>query len=181
MKNLLILLCFIYLINLFISLPSEEILIKLKNDIIENKLLINPNKTHFLFDESNYTRLDINHKKMKILYEKQEDIYNNLKISNFIFVVDYIDENQESIELATKRLRQYLYYAFEVDIDNSIVALFSMKSRRVRISIGKKTNEKITDSDAQSMIDDLASFLRNEEYYEAWLKFVNDIKYYYNS
>ena len=57
---------FILLINLIISLLSDEIWNKAMKFYTENKMLVF-NKKHFIFDECNYTKLSINDTKMKTL------------------------------------------------------------------------------------------------------------------
>ena len=63
----------------------------------------------------------------------------------------------------------------------SVVALFSMETRRVRIRTGEITKESITDDEANEMINNLGSYLREGNYYEAWIKLIEDIDYYYNT
>ena len=55
------------------------------------------NHHHFIFDESNYTELPIYDNKMEVLYQKQENISQKYQISNYIFIVDNIDETQEKL------------------------------------------------------------------------------------
>ena len=82
-------------IKISTSLPSDNIWIKALSYIEEGKMIINENKTHFIFDESNYTALDINGQKMNILYEKQEKIFKKYNMSNYIFIVDNLDEKKK--------------------------------------------------------------------------------------
>ena len=65
-------------------------------------------------------------------------------------------------------------------MSNSVIALFSMKSRRIRIKLGILTQKNISDSNAKSIIKDLGSYLRNEDYYNAWIKLIDDIDRYFN-
>ena len=135
---------------------------------------------HFIFDESNYTGLDIYGDEMRELYERQENIFQKYQISNYIFVADNIDESQESIEDAADSLYRYIENYFEIDISNSVIALFSIETRRVRIKIGDKTQEYITDSEASDMITNLGEYLKKNDYYNAQIKLINDIEYYRN-
>ena len=128
-------------INILTSLPSDQIWTKTLSYIEQGKMIINENKTHFIFDESNYTALDINGNKMNILYEKQENISKKYNISNYIFIIDNLDENEESIEAATFNLFKYFYNIFKINMEKSIVALFSIKSRRLRIRTGEITKK----------------------------------------
>ena len=56
------------------------------------------NKTHFIFDEYNYTNLDINDNKMKVIYEKQESLLYDYGIFSYIFAVKNINDSIESLE-----------------------------------------------------------------------------------
>ena len=143
-------------------------------------MIINENKTHFIFDESNYTALDINGSKMNILYEKKENISKKYNISNYIFIIENLDENEESIEAATFNLFKYFYNIFKINMEKSIVALFSIKSRRVRIRTGEITKKNLDNDKLEAIIKDLAPFLRRKHYYKAWNRFLEDINYYYN-
>ncbi len=146
----------------------------------KNDTIIVTDYHHFIFDESNYTGLDINGTQMRELYERQENIFQKYQISNYIFVADNIDESQESIEDAADSLYRYIENYFEIDISNSVIALFSMETRRVRIKIGDKTQEYITDSEASDMITNVGEYLKKNDYYNAWIKLINDIEYYRN-
>ena len=168
------------LFSLFICLPSDDIWNSLISKINDRKIILNDKKTHFIYDESNYTKLDINSTKMNYLYQKQEDIFSKYNISNSIFIVDHLKENLESIEDATFNLCRYLSNYFNISMAESVVALFSMETRRVRIRTGEITKESITDDEAEKMIDNLGSYLRGQKYYEAWIKLIEDIDYYYN-
>ena len=42
------------LVNLFKCLPSDNIWYQLKTSIEENKIILNDNNGHFIYDESNY-------------------------------------------------------------------------------------------------------------------------------
>ena len=135
---------------------------------------------HFIFDESNYTGLDLNGPQMEELYEKQENISQKYQISNYIFIADNIDESQESIEDAADYLYKCIEKYFKIDISNSVIALFSIETRRVRIKVGDKTQKYITDNEAGEMIKHLGGYLKKNDYYNAWIKLIKDIEYYRN-
>ena len=98
--NLLIFISFIIFCN---TKPSDEIWAKVEQYINESKMILN-DKNYFIFDEENYTNLDINGSEMQILYEKQKDFYLNYSTSNYIFVIKNLNEKIESIEDATYNL-----------------------------------------------------------------------------
>ena len=169
------------LVNLFKCLPSDNIWYQLKTSIEENKIILNDNNGHFIYDESNYTGLPLNSTKMEILYQKQEELFFKYNLANYIFIVDNLDEKLESIEDAADNLSRYLDNIFKIDMTQSVIALFSMKTKRVRIRTGKITKEKILDYEASSIINNLGPYMRNEQYYDAWIKLIENIDEYYNN
>ena len=118
---------------------------------------------------------------MEILYQKQEELFFKYNLANYIFIVDNLDEKLESIEDAADNLSRYLDNIFKIDMTQSVIALFSMKTKRVRIRTGKITKEKILDYEASSIINNLGPYMRNEQYYDAWIKLIENIDEYYNN
>lgn len=172
-------LLFIFLqINLCNFYPSDTIWKKTLKYIAEGKMKVFEGRNFFIFDESNYTSLDINDDKMEILYQKQKELYINYGIPNYIFVVDNHNENSESLTEATHNLAAYLNKEFSIDKNKAIIGYLSIQSRRIKIRTGEIIRKNITDLDAQNMINNLRTYLQKEAYYEAWIKFIDDINYY---
>ena len=71
----LIILKILLLISSIFLLPSGDIWNKIFQNIQEKKIVYKP--THFIFDEDNYTGLDIYGDKMRQLYNIQESIFIN--------------------------------------------------------------------------------------------------------
>jgi hypothetical protein len=158
--------------------PSDTIWKKTLEYITEGKMKVFEGRNFFVFDESNYTSLDINDNKMEILYQKQKELYTNYGIPNYIFVVDNHNENSESLTEATHNLASYLNNEFNIDKNKTVIAYLSIQSRRIKIRTGEIIRKNITDSDAENMINNLKPYLQKKSYYEAWIKFVDDINYY---
>jgi hypothetical protein len=137
-------------------------------------------RNFFIFDESNYTKLDINGSKMESLFQKQKELHINYGIPNYIFVVKNHNEDSESLTQATHNLAAHLNNEFKVDKNRAVIGYLSMKTRRIKIRIGETIRKNITDSEAENMINNLKPYLEKEAYYDAWVKFINDIKYYRN-
>ena len=57
----------------------------------------------------------------------------------------------------------------------SVVALFSMETKRVTIRTGEITKKNITDDEASKMINYLGPYLKEQKYYEAWIKLIEYI------
>ena len=116
------------------SISSDEIWNKTKNYINQGKIILNINKTHFIFDELNYTKLDINSTKMHALYKRQEKIYKEYNITTYIFIVDDLDKAELVLDQAVQNLKNHLEKDFKINIKNSIIILISVKSRIVILS-----------------------------------------------
>jgi len=158
---------------------SDEIWIKVKQYINESKMILN-DKNYFIFDEENYTNLDLKGSEMQSLYEKQKEFYSNYSTANYIFVIKNLNEKQESIEDATYNLCRYLYNEYGVSMEKSVVALFSIETKRVRIRTGEKTKEEITDGECEEIINDLGPLLREKKYFEVWITLIEKFDYFIN-
>ena len=100
---------------------------------------------------------------------------------NYIFVVDNFDENAEKIEDGAYHLSQYLYNEFHVKMEYSVLALFSIETRRVTIRTGEITKNDLTDTEAGKIISDLGNLLRAKRYYDAFLKYYSRLDVYMDS
>ena len=169
MKNKLFIISLFYLLN---CLPSEDIWNQFVNRKSNNTLI---NKNYFIFQENDYCKRDIYSEDMKKLYEKQKSFFTKWEASNYIFAVDNFDENLESIENGAKHLSNYISNKYKVNKNNIVLALFSIKTRRIRIYIGETTQNKLANSDAQDIISSLGNLLRQNNYYEAFLKYYDDM------
>ena len=176
MKNILFIVSFISLFYLLKCLPSKDIW----DQVISGKSnysIIN-NTNYFIFQEKNYCKRDIHSEDMKKLYERQKSFFLNRSTSNYIFVVENFDENLESIENGAFHLSQYLYNEFKVKMENSVLALFSIQTRKIRIRTGEITKNNLTDSAAEAIITSLGDLLRQNKYYEAFLKYYDILENY---
>ena len=160
------------LINLYNLLPSDDIWNKTLQYMKEGNMVYPDDKNYFIFDESNYTALDINGTKMEALYKKQKDLYETYNIPNYIYAVDNQDENIESITNATSNLAAHLKNEFNTDINNTVIGFFSMKTNQSRIRTGDSLRKIITDKIAGLILIDLQSNLRAKDYYGAWDKLI---------
>ena len=115
---------------------------------------------------------------MDKLYNKQRAFFYSRKTSNYIFVVEKFDENLESLEDGAFHLSQYLYNEYQVKMENSVLAIFSIQTRRITIRTGEITKNNITDSEAASIISSLGDLLRQNNYYEAFLKYYDELDKY---
>ena len=105
------------------SLPSEDLWNKTLQYISEGKMK-SFGKNYFIFDEENYTSLDINSKKMNILYDKQKDLYNHYSLRTFLFISKKLDRSIEDPYSIRNNIRDHLknYGAY---INNTVFVLIS--------------------------------------------------------
>ena len=170
---------FIFKIISIILLPSDE-LWNQTLQYIDEGLIYNFNKKHFIFEEENFTALDIDDEKMKDLYNKQEKIYRKYGISTYIFAVSNINENIEKIGSIRNNTRDNLK-KYGYDVDNSVFTVFSIEPIKGLIYTGINTKDKyISDDNAKYMKEKIINNLENESYYNAWDDFLDDIIYFCN-
>lgn len=81
----------------------DNFLLSLEN----GKIILPQNKKYFIFDESNYLNEDKNSKRMQKLYQRQKNVYDKNGIANYIFLVDYIDEDVENLEKCAKNINNF--------------------------------------------------------------------------
>ena len=175
MHNKLFLVYFISLFYFLNCLPSKDIWKRIINNKSNNTLINDIN--YFIFQEKDYCQKDIYSEDMKKLYEKQKSFYSKWKTSNYIFVVDNFDESLETIEEGADHLSQYLNNEFEIKMERSVLALFSIQTKRIRIRTGEVTKNSITDKEAQALISSLKDLLVQNNYYEAFLKLYDNLDF----
>lgn len=160
--------------------PSTIIWKKLLNAIENEEIVMPNNKKHFIFDENNYLNEEKFSEKMQALYQKQAYIYANYEIINYIFLVDYIDEEEEDLETCTQTISNLSSKKFGFSLSNSIIILISMETRRLRIQPGNNLDNIFSKSVCTEMINNLGPFMRSGDYYDAMINLIEDIDYYYN-
>ena len=165
MKRNVIILTFFLTFNILISLPSDDIWNKIQNYANDGKMIINKQKTYFIFDELNYIGLDINNHKMEIMYKKQEEIFNKYNVSNYIIIVKNLDEQKESIDSFISNLSKYLGNKYGVEMDKSVIAFLSIESRIIRILPGEITKKTIKIDRVESMVKKLYPYFEKEKYF----------------
>ena len=62
-------------------------------------------------------------------------------------------------------------------MERSVLALFSIQTKRIRIKTGEITKISITDKEAQALISSLRDLLVQNNYYEAFLKFYDNLDF----
>ena len=166
---------FILVINSMFSLPSDEVWNKTMQFLKEKKML-DFNKTHFIFDEYNYTKLDINDNKMKSLYEKQNYIYNNFNMTTFIFLVKYINETQEILDPTFRRNMRENLKKFGISENYTLFTVISVDTKKALIYTGSKTRKNyISDEEARLIKNTLLTNINNANYYNTLNVLFDDI------
>ena len=170
---------FIYIIFSIISsfylLELDEILKKLENHTDEGKMVYE--KSHFIFDELNFTQLDIYSDEMKILYQKQENLFLKYHLSTYIFILNNID-SYTSIDIKTRSLFKNFVSIFPMESSNTIIALILINSNEVGLE-GNPINTNYSDFYIQSIKYNLIKKLDKNQYYEGWIQLIYDLEYYF--
>ena len=155
--------------------PSKQIWNNVAN-YISTGLMIK-NEYHFIYQEKNYTKLDINGDKMKDLYSRQDELYKKHdKLLNYIFIIKSLDTNLESPSEVILNLAKYIKLDYELDTTNSILVLIIIKNKTIEIYSG---NDRFLKTDMENMKSNIAKYLENFLYYDAINNLINDIDYYY--
>lgn len=161
------------------ALLDSESIWKKVHEYIDNGT-IDFNSHYFIFDLKDYANLSKDSKKKNAFVQKQRHLYSSNNILNYLFIVDDFDVNKESIETISSNLVSYIYRDYGIDRSRSIVIFIAIDRRKTRIQIGTNLNYRITDSDGGMIINDMAQYMRNEKYYDAFCKALDEIEYYYN-
>ena len=119
---------------------SEELWNYIEEEILINKTI---NSNYFVVDPNKFLSL-VGSEKMNNIEEKQRELFNELKIPNYIIYVSNLNENLENF---TFSIVKKLNNAFpEVNISNSIISVFSIFDKKMRIRTGSKLKYSLSDS-----------------------------------
>ena len=119
---------------------SEELWNYIEEEILINKTI---NSNYFVVDPNKFLSL-VGSEKMNNIEEKQRELFNILKIPNYIIYVSNVNENLENF---TFSIAKKLNNAFpEVNISNSIISVFSIFDKKMRIRTGSKLKYSLSDS-----------------------------------
>ena len=180
MKIKLIILFLLSFVESSTDYPSKEIWDKTLTAIKNEEMALPESKGYFIFDEKNYLKEEINSTKMLALYAKQEDLYVNNGILNYFFLVENIDEELEGLEKCATNIINYINKEFVFTLKKSIIVLFSMNSKRLRIQPGTELSSKFSQNVCSQMINNLGTYMRSSDYYNALIRLIKDADYYYN-
>ena len=139
------------------------------------------NKNYFIYDEKNYTQLDIYGEKMITLRNKQYNTYQKNGLSNYIFIIESLDEEEQSLEYLANELSESI--KLELDYYNKhnyILAIFVMSSHKIKFYAGTSAIKKITLKEQTNIINNITPYMKSGDYYKTWTKVIDDYNYYYN-
>ena len=139
------------------------------------------NKNYFLIDPNKF--LETNKKNDMILIENaQKKLFEKTKIPNYIIFISNINLKKESIEEFTFSIAGYISKQFpDVNITNSIITVFSINDRKMRIRTGTILKKIISDSNCLIILNNRKNKLRLKNYIQVTLDLINDIDLAYNS
>ena len=169
----LIILVLILHISPIILSPSSDMWNKLNQHIKENKTLIFSG--HFIFDEENYTALDVNADEMKQLYNLQDTIYKDYHTATYIFAIKNLDTSLESLDNFVDKTRDNLRYN-KYDVNNSFFAVILIEQNDGQFYIGKEViNIYINTYAARIIKSDLLNNIKNKNYYNGWKEYLESL------
>ena len=174
-----LILAFSFLIYLLICKPSDEIWKEIVHSIEKGKINTPKIKNFFFFDEKNYTKLDINSKKMKYLYDYQDMLYKKYNLSSYIILVDFLDEKKEAIEKCAINIGDNIHKKYNINVSNAVLAFFSMRSRRVTIRTGIVAKNYVSNSRLRGIIEGIGNKMRKGKYYNALIQILEEIEINY--
>ena len=115
------------------------------------------------------------------LQKRQEEVNTTYNIRNYIFAIKTLNTSIESIENTAESLSNYISSDFRIDLSNSIIVLIVMDLQKVRIRTGNSLKQKITDNEAQKIINNMGTNMRTKNYYKAFYNIITDVKFYYEN
>jgi uncharacterized membrane protein YgcG len=152
---------------------SEQILASIQNYIDTGKMV--NNIYYFIYEEKNYTKLNINGEKMKSLYSLQNQTYwKSNHLSNYILLVNNITGDGKEM---VKDLALSIINDYNPGSNNYCVILLSIITQK---SYGYANNNRLSDSDIKAILDNMGDYLKRDYYFQALEKAINDLDYYYN-
>ena len=167
-----------FLGGIFTSLPSEEIWSKTVKYL--QKFNISLYQDYFIYDEKSYIGSSLNEDPLNSLVQKQEELYANYTIRNYIFFVEKVNEEEEEIKVTADNLSKKIGTWFQIDMSKSITSIFSISTRKMYIRTDKDIMNIITNDEAKQIISDITPDLRNQNYYNACSLLIEKFDYYYN-
>ena len=166
------------LISLLISISFQtQITTWTSNDLwnyIEEEILINKtiNPNYFIIDPNKYLSI-VGSEKMNKIEETQKDVFEETKIPNYII---FISNLNESIENFSFIISQKIKMTFpKVNISNSIISVFSIFDRKMRIRTGSKLKKNLKDSTIYEILVRRQKDLGKRNYDKVTIDLLNDI------
>ena len=161
------------------SLPSEDLWNKTLQYISEGKMILNEKYNYFIFDEENYTSLDINSNEMKSLYDQQKELFSHYSLRTFLFIAQNLNRSIEDAYSIRDNIRNHLI-DYGVYINYTVFVLISAETNESILYTGSKIKKSyISDNDAIILNNDIKQYIKNKEYYEALENFLFDIEDYF--
>ena len=148
---------------------SEELWNYIEEEILINKTI---NSNYFVVDPNKFLSL-VGSEKMNNIEEKQRELFNELKIPNYIIYVSNLNENLENF---TFSIAKKLNNAFpEVNISNSIISVFSIFDKKMRIRTGSKLKYSLSDSKCYEILINRRKDLGKRNYDKVCVDLLNEV------
>ena len=144
------------------SLPSEDLWNKTMQYISEGKIKTFEKK-HFIFDEDNYTALDINSEEMNALYFEQEKLYKAYNLTSFLFICKNLNRTIEDAYSIRDNTRDHLK-DYGVYINNSFFVLISVESNESILYTGTFVkNTYISNKEAEVLNTNIKERIKKQQ------------------
>jgi len=157
------------------SLPSEDLWNKTLQYISEGKMKTFEKK-HFVFDEENYTSLDINSDEMNALYWEQEKLYKTYNLTSFLFICKNLNRTIEDVYSIRDNTRDHLT-EYGVYVNNSVFVLISVETNESILYTGSFIKDTyISDKKAVELNNNIKTKIKKQEYFNALTNLLMNIE-----
>ena len=171
----------IFFVSLVLSLlhlykqfsTPEEIFASVQNYTDSRKM--ENNKFYFIYEENNYSNIDIHGEEMEKIYSLQNQTYwKNNKLLNYIFLVENITGNGKKIadDLVINMKRAYHLLS-----NNYFIIIMEMSKQN---GICSSDYTRLSDSNKKTIIKNMGQYIYGGDYFQAFKSVINDIDYYWN-
>lgn len=174
---------FLFSILIFFSIQSQintwssydlwkyiEYELKSNNAINKNYFTMDPNR--FLSKNGNYN--------LNLIEKNQQKLFIETKIPNYIIFISNLVPNEKIEDLAFYVAKNFYLKFPEVNVSNSIISIFSVNDRKMRIRTGSLLKQKISDSSCLEILNNRKKELRKGNYNKVAYDLSNNILDVYN-
>ena len=97
---------------------------------------------------------------MQELYQKQEKIYTQYGIVNYIFLLDNINKLFEDLDEFIDRISSSISTKYEISLNKSLITIFSTNSKELKIRPGKDIENIFSQNICAEMVGNMKSYVK---------------------